>query len=155
MQFDIRAKTFNGPLDLVVSHSTSTPPSVYGLRANNNLGTTNVTVDSKFEGIYDVQTKFATVDVLRGPEASTLLDPYGGDQKRLYDDDLKTKSRVVGWVGWKPRPRRISPRWLTRRHRHQHRHGHHGPPGEGFLIIESSLSPVGLTLSQVGEGVYN
>lgn len=135
-------------MDLVVSHAPSSPPSMYGLRASNNLGATNVTVDSKFEGMFDVQTKFDTVDVLKGPDAASLVDPYGSSQKRHYAYDLDTDSRVVGWVGWKSRPKRISPRWLKRG---LHKH-HHGPLRQGFLIIDSSLSPVALQLSQLGEG---
>jgi len=142
LKFLLTAKTFNGPLNLALSHAASSPPSVFNLQALNNLGTTNVTVDSKYEGTFDVQTKLASVVVSEGPDADDLVNPYGGNQQRLIEYNLRSVSRLAGWVGWGPK--RSSGRWL--------RHPHGPSQQEGRIAVESSLSPVYLQLSQPGEG---
>ena len=102
-----------------------------------------MTVDSKYEGTFDVQTKFASVLVGEGPNADNLVNPYGDNQQRRIEYDLKIDSRLAGWVGW--RQRRNPGRWVR----------HHGSPHEGRIVVESSLSPVNLQLSQPGEGALN
>lgn len=136
LSFVTLVKTFNGPLNLNVTHAPSSPPAIYGLRALNNLGPTNVTVDSKYEGSFDVQTKFSSVLIDKGVHTDGSTNPYGNNMERQYQYDLSSPSRVVGWVGWRPRPLSGTKRWRNR------------IPNQGFLMVLSSLSPVRLQLSQ-------
>jgi hypothetical protein len=131
------AKTFNGPLNLIVTHEPSSPPAIYGFRALNDLGPTHVTVDSKFEGSFDVQTRFAPVVVDKGTDSGSSNNPYGGIGGRRYQYDLVSPQKVVGWTGWQPR--QSSGKWVS--------HWRDRLANEGFLVLESSLSPVHLQLS--------
>jgi len=151
VQYEISANTFNDALNLIVTHDESSPPSAYNLRALNAEGPSNVMVDSKFEGTFDVQAKFNSVDISKGPDAGDLDDPYGSGHKRRYDYDLSTKPRVVGWVGWRPRQKRRTKRSHKRWKPEKRGHGHR-EPGQGSLLVQSSLNPVSLQLSQAGEG---
>jgi hypothetical protein len=149
IQYEIGANTFNNALHLIVTHDELSLPSAYNLKAFNAGGPSSVIVDSKFEGTFDVQARFSSVDITKGPDAGDLDDPYGSGHRRLYDYDLSTKSRVVGWVGWRPRQKRrikrSNKRWKPEKRGRWE-------PGQGSLVIQSSLNPVGLQLSQAGEG---
>ncbi|EGO25214.1 hypothetical protein SERLADRAFT_448212 [Serpula lacrymans var. lacrymans S7.9] len=94
-------RTFKGALNAAISHDPSSPPTVLRLRAQNDLGPSNVTLDRKYQGTFDVRTKLATATVAEGadPPASS-----GGASPREYQFDFISGYRVYGWVGWGQRP---------------------------------------------------
>jgi len=126
-------KTFNAQLRASVTHDESTPPSEFYLRATNYLAETCITLDPKYVGTFDLQTKLATASVKGGDEKNTVADPLGAGRKRGYQFDLLSSTRIFGWIGWGSRP---GP--ATRRN-HQ-----------GHVEIASSHSSVSLQLD--GEG---
>ena len=77
-QFLTYAETFNAPLNVAVVHAPDSPVANMRLRAMNNIGTTRVSLDSRYEGTFDVNTMFAQADVL-------TWDGSGFDDN--YDDD--------------------------------------------------------------------
>ncbi|KAF9051137.1 hypothetical protein BDZ89DRAFT_1005758 [Hymenopellis radicata] len=122
-------KNFNGPLTLDIAHDADTPPIPLDLHVQNTQAASNVTLDSKYVGTFDVQTKLATVSVKETKE-DPLSDPFGEDQYRSYIYDSTSSNRIRGWVGWGKR----QPGWH---------------PKAGHVEIVSSLSPI---LLQLGPG---
>ncbi len=122
-------KNFNGPLTLDIAHDVDTPPIPLDLHVQNTQAASNVTLDSKYVGTFDVQTKLATVAVKETKE-EPLTDPFGEDQYRSYVYDSTSLNRIRGWVGWGKR----KPGW---------------DPKAGHVEIVSSLSPI---LLQLGPG---
>jgi hypothetical protein len=89
-------KTFNGPLNLRVAHSPSTPPMPLQLCVQNNIAATNVYLDRKYEGLFNVQTKLETVTV----QQLNATDPLGKGRQRSVRFDQTSPDRARGWVGW-------------------------------------------------------
>ncbi|KAM5532867.1 hypothetical protein V8D89_013508 [Ganoderma adspersum] len=83
-QFYTYAETFNAPLNVAVAHADDSPKANFKLRAVNNLGTTRVSLDSKYEGTFDVNTMFAQADVLTW-DGTQFDDNYDSDSDN--DDD--------------------------------------------------------------------
>jgi hypothetical protein len=128
-------KTFNAQLKASVTHDESTPPSEFHLHATNYLAETYITLDPKYVGTFDLQTKLATASVKEGDE-NAVVDPSGGGGKRGYQFDLLSSTRIFGWVGWGSRP------GPTTKQTHQ-----------GYVEIVSSHSSVSLQLEGAGNRV--
>ena len=75
------AETFNAPLTLALMHDEASIPATLRLRALNNLGNTRVSVDSRYEGTFDVATMFAQADVVtqHGTESQDYYSNGGND----------------------------------------------------------------------------
>ncbi|KAH9892569.1 hypothetical protein C8Q73DRAFT_746417 [Cubamyces lactineus] len=75
------AETFNAPLTLALMHDEASVPATLRLRALNNLGNTRVSVDSRYEGTFDVATMFAQADVVtqHGTESQDYHSNGGND----------------------------------------------------------------------------
>ncbi|OJT10447.1 hypothetical protein TRAPUB_13046 [Trametes pubescens] len=89
--FLTHAETFNAPLMIALMHDPASAPAVVQMRALNNLGNTHVTVDSRYEGTFDVSTMFAQADVL------TKHDPTS--QKYSSVNSGKGKVRLTNYEG--------------------------------------------------------
>lgn len=124
--FQTSIKTFNAELRAAISHEDDTPPAELHLQTQNNLAKTHITLDAKYQGTFNVQTKLAsaTVEQIGGKEV--VADPLGNDRPRGYELDQFSTARVFGWIGWGDRP---PPK-------------HH----QGYVEIISSHSPVLLEL---------
>lgn len=120
-------KTFNAPLSLNISHDSSTAPVPLDLRVQNNQAESNVYVDSKYSGMFDVQTKLASATLDEGKE-DLSADPSGANTARQFLYDQSTSTRTRGWAGWGKRPI------------------HWDPGRHGRVEVISSLSPVKLQL---------
>ena len=96
-------KTFNSTLKVTVTHDNSTPPSEFHLHAQNNLAESQITLDPKYEGTFNLQTKLASVNV-KEQDVKHLVDPLGKDRLRHYQFDHTSTTRIFGWVGWGQRP---------------------------------------------------
>ena len=70
------------------------------LTVQNNLAATKVFLDSKYEGLFNVQTKLDKVTV----KQSNATDPVGNGRRRTVRFDQNSSDRVRGWVGWGKRP---------------------------------------------------
>ncbi|EIW63319.1 uncharacterized protein TRAVEDRAFT_142104 [Trametes versicolor FP-101664 SS1] len=68
--FLTHAETFNAPLTIALMHDPASAPAVVQMRALNNLGNSRVSVDSRYEGTFDVSTMFAQADVLTKHDSS-------------------------------------------------------------------------------------
>ncbi|KII92730.1 hypothetical protein PLICRDRAFT_103490 [Plicaturopsis crispa FD-325 SS-3] len=121
--FDMHMKTFNAPLTVDVSHDPSTPPTVLLMYTMNNLANSNVTLDSKFQGTFDVQTKLSSAVIHEG---AASVGMFGETRKCVYDH--QGSDSLMGWVGWGERPQP----WKG--------------PRQGHVGVVSSLSPVYLQL---------
>ncbi|KAI0780066.1 hypothetical protein C8Q74DRAFT_1367850 [Fomes fomentarius] len=84
-QFYNYVETFNGPLNLAVTHDADSPTANMRLRATNNLGHTRVSLDSRYAGTFDVSTMFAQADVLTW--GGTTFDGLDDDGDSDSDDD--------------------------------------------------------------------
>ncbi|KAI0743530.1 hypothetical protein C8Q80DRAFT_1355410 [Daedaleopsis nitida] len=99
--FLTHAETFNAPLNIAVAHDPESITPNLRLRANNNLGNTRVSLDSRYEGLFDVATMFAQADVFTW-DGATLDNHYDGDGDDDDDDsdddsdedDVTTSSSV-------------------------------------------------------------
>jgi len=89
-----------------------------------------------YEGTFDLQTKLAKASVKEGDEKKTVADPLGERRKRVYQFDHLSSARILGWVGWGPRP------GPTTKQNHQ-----------GHVEIVSSHNPVSLYLDGPGDKV--
>lgn len=69
--FLTHAETFNAPLTISLMHDPASAPAMVQMRALNNLGNTRVSVDSRYEGTFDVSTMFAQADVLTKHDATS------------------------------------------------------------------------------------
>ncbi|KAG7446300.1 uncharacterized protein BT62DRAFT_109965 [Guyanagaster necrorhizus] len=125
-------KNFNGPLTLTVSHDPTTPPVSLDLHVQNAQAESNVTLDSKYIGLFDVQTKLASVAV-KESQIDPSWDPLGENRYRQCVYDQSSFNRVRGWIGWGQRPTGWKPR-------------------EGRVEVVSSLSPIHLHLSGPSDG---
>ncbi|KAK7053482.1 hypothetical protein VNI00_004108 [Paramarasmius palmivorus] len=114
-----QVKGFSAPLRLSVLHDDSAPPAPIDLFVQNNQADTNVSVDSKFVGIFDARTKLAAVTI-DGDSDSSSSD--GSTRQFVYDNSAP--NRKSGWVGTGIRPMRWDPKEQSR------------------LLVESSLSPI-------------
>ncbi|KAK0461283.1 uncharacterized protein EV420DRAFT_1531262 [Desarmillaria tabescens] len=132
LNFIGRVQTFNGPLTLDVSHDSSTPPVPLDLHVQNTQAESNVTLDSKYIGLFDVQTKLANVAV-KESRIDSSWDPAGENRSRMCEYDQTSSNRVRGWIGWGQRPTNWKPR-------------------DGRVQVVSSLSPVHLHLAGPSEG---
>jgi hypothetical protein len=101
------------------------------LSVQNNLASTKVYLDKKYEGLFNVQTKLDKVTL----QLYNATDPLGQGRQRSLVLDQNSTDRVRGWVGWGQRPG-------------QGPGPGPGPgPGQGQVKIIGSLSPVLLQLS--------
>jgi len=132
--FQTSIKTFNATLNANVTYDSSTLPSEFRLRAQNNLADSKITLDPKYQGTFDIQTKLSLAEVwLR--DVTPLVDPLGENRNRHYQYDYTSSTRKFGWVGWGKRPG-------PEKHSHQ-----------GHVEISSSHSPVVLQLDGAGTQV--
>lgn len=125
-------RTFNAELNASITHDESTSPSEFHLRAMNYLAKTYITLDPKYEGTFELQTKLAKASVKEGGK-NPAADPLGDGRKRGYQFDHLSPSQIFGWVGWGSRP------GPTTRQNHQ-----------GHVEIGSSHSAVILQLDGAG-----
>ncbi|PBK91460.1 hypothetical protein ARMGADRAFT_994305 [Armillaria gallica] len=125
-------KNFNGPLTLNVSHDPSTPPVSLDLHVQNAQAESNVTLDAKYTGFFDVQTKLSSVAV-KESRIDPSWDPSGENRYKQCVYDQTTTNRVRGWIGWGQKPAGWNPR-------------------EGRVEVTSSLSPIHLHLAGPSDG---
>ncbi|KAI0675297.1 hypothetical protein C8Q78DRAFT_1067092 [Trametes maxima] len=84
--FVTHAETFNAPLSVSLMHDDASAPAAVRMRAVNNLGNTRVSVDSRYEGTFDVNTMFAQADVL-AMNGAEVRDDRGNSESNANDDD--------------------------------------------------------------------
>ncbi|KAK0504788.1 hypothetical protein EDD18DRAFT_1126351 [Armillaria luteobubalina] len=132
LNFIGNVKNFNGPLTLNVSHDPSTPPVSLDLHVQNAQAESSVTLDAKYAGFFDVQTKLASVAV-KESHIDPSWDPSGENRYRQCVYEQSTTNRVRGWIGWGQKPTGRKPR-------------------EGHVEVTSSLSPIQLHLAGPSDG---
>lgn len=120
---DIR--TFGGSLKANFFHDNSSRPSYLVLNAHNNLEPAQVFLDSKFQGTYNVHTTLSDAVVDR---TDNVTDPLGLSRTRLFEDDVVSSNRMLGWIGWGSRPQDAG--------------------SQGHFEVVSSLSPAILQLTE-------
>jgi len=128
-------KTFNGQIKASITHDNSTPSAELQLRTTNYLAETHVTLDSKYEGTFNLQTKLAKASVKEGDGNKTVTDPSGEQRKRRYQFDHLSSTQIFGWIGSGSRP------------------GPTTQPNQGHVEIVSSHSSVMLELDGAGNKV--
>ncbi|TEB38290.1 hypothetical protein FA13DRAFT_1705247 [Coprinellus micaceus] len=120
--FVTHVKTFNGEINLGIYHAEGTPKSILSLQVQNALAQSNVQLDHKFEGMFNIQTKLDQVTVRNHTatpatsppkssisSSSTSLPPFGpyggpsdrgdpsGRRVRTVQYDTLSTSKAVGW----------------------------------------------------------
>ncbi|KAI0374044.1 hypothetical protein BV20DRAFT_962000 [Pilatotrama ljubarskyi] len=87
--FLTHAETFNAPLSAALIHDDASAAATIRMRAINNLGNTRVTVDSRYQGTFDVNTMFAQAEVLAhdGDEDNRVNDGNDVGSSALDRDD--------------------------------------------------------------------
>lgn len=96
--FVANLRTFSGVLTTNFLHDPASPPAIVQLRAVNDLGPVDVTLDSLFEGIFQVSTKQATASITQGN--ASVTDPWVPGLARTMQTDLNSTERSYGWIGW-------------------------------------------------------
>ncbi|RPD68608.1 hypothetical protein L226DRAFT_318034 [Lentinus tigrinus ALCF2SS1-7] len=84
-QFLTHAETFNAPLNMAITHEEGSGDTNFRARAMNNLGTTRVSLDSRYAGTFDVNTMFAQADVLTW-DGTSFDEQYGSDNDGDVND---------------------------------------------------------------------
>ncbi|KAH7888532.1 hypothetical protein F5I97DRAFT_1804018 [Phlebopus sp. FC_14] len=104
-------RTFYGTLTTSLVHDPSSPATAIKLRAENDLGPSYVTLDQRFEGVFQASTKQAAANVDPGDLSLGGTDPWsataggnGDSGSRNWVVDFNSTSRVYGWIGWGQRP---------------------------------------------------
>lgn len=96
--FIVNLRTFSGSLSTNVFHDPTSPPTCIQLHVGNDLGPTDVVLDSLFEGAFQVSTKQASAYVTQGNASGT--DPWGPGLQRTMNVDFNSTTRSYGWIGW-------------------------------------------------------
>lgn len=122
--FTAYVKTFDAPINIDIDYDSSTPVAPLNMAVQNNLGASNITVDARYEGTFDMQTKLSQATVIE-EQVDSWYDPAGLHRDFRYEYDHKSSNRIFGWVGWGSR---LKPR----------------TPGQSNLAASSSMSPVSL-----------
>lgn len=91
-------RTFSGSLSASFLHDPASPATALQLRALNDLGSADVTLDQLFEGVFQVSTKQAFASVTLGN--ASVSDPWAPGQERKIETALNTTERSYGWIGW-------------------------------------------------------
>ena len=116
-------RTFYGTLSTTVVHDPSSPPASIKLHTENGIGPSNVVLDEKFQGIFQVTTKQATATVSEGNAQSDGPWDYGLSRNLITS--VNTTARKGGWIGWGD-----PPAWYLEQ--------------TGEVIVDSSLADVSL-----------
>ncbi|KAL4074172.1 hypothetical protein J3A83DRAFT_4358002 [Scleroderma citrinum] len=116
-------RTFYGTLSTTVAHDPSSPPTAIKLHTENGVGPSNVVLDEKFQGVFQVTTKQAAAIVSQGNAMS--IDPWNTGLQRNMVASVNSTARMDGWIGWGS-----PPSW--------------DPEQEGEVIVDSSLADVTL-----------
>lgn len=118
-----KVNTFSAPINLTISQDDSVPSIPTYFQVQDNLGSTQVVLDQKFQGTFFAQTKMAAVTVLHGDD-NPKFDPMGsGAPRNLNFDEGSSSSITSGWIGWGKEP---------------------ASGGQSHIEIISSLAPVEL-----------
>lgn len=118
----------NGPIVLDVAYGESSPFVPLHLRVQNYQATSDVNIDSKFTGTFDIQSKLASVSVKEQGQDTYIVDSSGNSQYRSYVYDRSSTNSVKGWAGYGQR--QTDPHWRQ----------------DSRVEIVSSLSPIVLQL---------
>lgn len=117
-------RTFYGTLNSTIVHDPSSPPTSIIIHAENGLGPSSVTLDEKFQGIFQVTTKQARASVTQGDAQST--DPWEPNLQRSMMTSINSTARMDGWIGWGDQPQN----W--------------GSSQQGEVVVDTSLADVNL-----------
>ncbi|KAG6378140.1 hypothetical protein JVT61DRAFT_13828 [Boletus reticuloceps] len=96
--FVANLRTFSGSLSTSFLHDPTSPPTAVQLHAFNDLGPSNVILDSLFEGIFQVSTKQAAATVTQGN--ASVTDPWVPGLPRTMVVGTNLTARSYGWIGW-------------------------------------------------------
>jgi hypothetical protein len=154
-------RTFNGPMNISMSHVSGSKPARLSLNADNSQGPIDLTLDSQYVGTFDVRTKSSTAQVIESvvtvPANSSSHSHTTGthnnnnnnDNDNNDDDDgggggggggdeghqlhfaFRSNDRVLGWIGDSRSPEQFD----------RHSLGH--------VKITNSLSPIRLHWAQL------
>jgi hypothetical protein len=138
--FFTKFRTFNGPMNISVSHAKNAKPGRLWMMAENVQGPMDVSLDSRYTGTFDVRAKASTVQVLQSPgsnnptssssRSGTDNDDDGDDEgHELHFVDISPE-RTRGWVGDDRRPEEFDRHSL------------------GRVELINSLSPIKLHVAQ-------
>ncbi|KAI0358427.1 hypothetical protein OH77DRAFT_1502336 [Trametes cingulata] len=86
--FLTHAETFNAPLSVALTHDDASAPATIRMRAINNLGNTRVSVDSRYQGTFDVNTMFAQAEVLAHDEQDEDAGSHANDGNDIGSSDI-------------------------------------------------------------------
>ncbi|KAI6121479.1 hypothetical protein F5141DRAFT_1186698 [Pisolithus sp. B1] len=95
-------RTFYGTLNSTIVHDPSSPPTSIKVHAENGVGPSSLTLDDKFQGIFQVTTKQARALVAKGNAQS--MDPWAPDLQRDMVTAINSTARMEGWIGWGDQP---------------------------------------------------
>ncbi|KAF8558013.1 hypothetical protein OG21DRAFT_1406107 [Imleria badia] len=96
--FIANLRTFSGSLSTSFLHDPASAATAVQLHVFNDLGPADVTLDSLFEGVFQVSTKQAAASVTQGN--ASVTDPWVPGLQRTMEVDLNSTARIYGWIGW-------------------------------------------------------
>ncbi|KAJ8584338.1 hypothetical protein M405DRAFT_747191 [Rhizopogon salebrosus TDB-379] len=118
--FIANLRTFSGSATASFVHDPLSPPTAIKLRLENDLGPSNLTVDEKYQGVFQVSTKLGSAAVTQG--TAFAPDPWAQSLGRTFILNYHTAVRSYGWIGWGPRP------------------GYYANEQQGEVVVETSIA---------------
>ena len=115
--FAAQITNFDGPLQIDVAYENSSLPSPFQLKVQNNFAPSIISMDSKFQGCFNVHTKLSQV----------FVQDTQKNTSRTLDYDTSTSDTAMGWVGQGSRPASLQ------------------VACHSFVDVLSALGPVNLT----------
>jgi len=125
--FIANLRTFNGSATANFAHDPSSPPTSIKLRVENDLGPSNVMLDQKYQGNFQVSTKLASAGVTVGTSYSP--SPWAQGSPRNYMLEYDSPVRSYGWIGWGLNP------------------GYSAGEQQGEVVVETSLANCSLAFA--------
>ena len=131
--FFTKFRTFNGPMNISISHSKNAKPGRLWMMAENVLGPMDVSLDSRYTGTFDVRAKASTVQVLQSTASNNPTSSSSGtdddEGHELHFVDVSPE-RTRGWIGDDRNPEELDRHSL------------------GRVELINSLSPISLHVAQ-------
>jgi hypothetical protein len=118
--FIANLRTFSGSATASFVHDPLSPPTAIKLRLENDLGPSNLIVDEKYQGVFQVSTKLGIAAVTQG--TAFAPDPWAQSLERSFLLNYNTTVRSYGWIGWGLRP------------------GYYANEQQGEVVVETSIA---------------
>jgi hypothetical protein len=92
--FAAQITNFDGPLQIDVAYGNTSLLSPFQMEVQNNVASSIIFMDSKFQGCFNAQSKLSQIFVQDNQKNTS----------RTLDYDTSTPDTAMGWIGYGSRP---------------------------------------------------